>query len=162
MLHLNLRSLLFFSFFFLGFNAFSSFAQNRVTYAGGSGNETFYDVTQLSDGTFLVAGTTSSLSWMPPSVSTTVLSATGLSNASGTNVFGFIMQLNGNMSQVLRLVHFPQGAVEDIKFMKFTSRLGQTTGDLLFLAQRATLKRTTAAILSPNSTIILSAERRQR
>ena len=130
MLRLNLRAFFFFSFCFFGFNAFTSFAQNRVTYAGGSGNETFYDVTQLSDGTFLVAGTASNLSWMTPSVSTTVLPATGLSNASGTNVFGFIMQLNGNMSQVLRLVHFPQGAVEDIKFMKFTSRLGQTTGDL--------------------------------
>ncbi len=111
-------------------NIFNLQAQNRVTYAGGSGDETFYDVTQLSDGTFLVAGATSSLTWITPSVSTTVLSAGTIKNGTGTNVYGFIMQLNSNMSSVLRLVHFPQGAVEDIKFMKFTSRLGQTTGDL--------------------------------
>jgi Secretion system C-terminal sorting domain len=105
-------------------------AQNRVTYAGGSGNETFHDVTQLSDGTFLVAGSATSLAWVDPSVSRTILSAGGIKNASGTNVYGFIMQLNANLSSVLRLVHFPQGAVEDIKFMKFTSRAGQTTGDM--------------------------------
>ena len=29
---------------------------NIVTYAGGVGNETFYDVIQLTDGTFLVTG----------------------------------------------------------------------------------------------------------
>lgn len=110
--------------------AMSINAQNRVTYAGGSGNETFYDVTQLSDGTFLVAGSASSLSWVTPSVSTTILPAGGIKNATGTNVYGFIMQLDVNLSSVLRLVHFPQGAVEDIKFMKFTSRLGETTGDL--------------------------------
>jgi hypothetical protein len=106
-------------------------AQNRVTYAGGSGNETFYDVTQLSDGTFLVAGSASSLAWITPSVSTTVLTAgSSVKNGSGTNVFGFIMQFNSTFSDVLRLVHFPQGAVEDIKFMKTTSRVGEPTGDL--------------------------------
>jgi hypothetical protein len=112
------------------FSFIRSNAQNRVTYAGGSGNETFYDVTQLSDGTFLVAGSTTSLAWMVPSVSTTVLSVGGIKNASGTNVYGFVMQLNSNLSSILRLVHFPQGAVEDIKFMKTTARLGEPTGDL--------------------------------
>jgi Secretion system C-terminal sorting domain len=118
-----------FSLLFL-LSSLCSNAQNRVTYAGGSGNETFYDVIQLSDGTFLVAGSASSLSWVVPSVSTTVLSAGSIKNASGTNVYGFIMQLNSNLSSVLRLVHFPQGAVEDIKFMKTTSKLGEPTGSL--------------------------------
>ena len=123
-------NVLFFLIFCALFLTNFSHAQNRVTYAGGSGNETFYDVTQLSDGTFLVVGTASSLAWLTPSVSTTVLSATGINNASGTNVYGFVMQLNSNLSQVLRLVHFPQGAVEDVRFIKFTSRLGEPTGDL--------------------------------
>ena len=114
---------------FLGFLSFAH-AQNRVTYAGGSGNETFYDVTQLTDGTFLVAGSASDLSWIGPSVPKTVLSAGSIKNGTGTNVFGFILQLNANLSSVIRVVHFPQGAVEDIKFMKFTSRVGEATGDL--------------------------------
>jgi hypothetical protein len=101
-----------------------------VTYAGGSGNETFYDVAQLSDGTFLVAGSASDLAWLPPSVPKTVLAAGSIKNTTGTNVYGFIMQLNANMNNILKVVHFPQGAVEDVKFMKFTSRIGQTTGDL--------------------------------
>jgi hypothetical protein len=108
-------------------------AQNRVTYAGGSGNETFYDVTQLSDGTFLVSGTASDLAWISPSVPKTVLSVGNIKNASGTNVYGFIMQLSSNFSSILRVVHFPQGAVEDIKFMKFTTRVG-TTGSDLFIS----------------------------
>ena len=118
-----------FIFCFFGFLT-ASLAQNRVTYAGNSGNETFYDVTQLSDGTFLVAGSASDLNWVAPSVPKTVLSAGNIKNATGTNVFGFIMQLNANLSSVIRVVHFPQGAVEDIKFMKFTSRVGENTGDI--------------------------------
>jgi hypothetical protein len=105
-------------------------AQNRVTYAGGSGNETFYDVAQLSDGTFLVAGSATDLSWVDPSVSRTILASGSLVNGTGTNVFGFILQLNSNLSRILKVVHFPQGAVEDVKFMKFTSKLGENTGDL--------------------------------
>jgi hypothetical protein len=114
---------------FLGLSSLAH-AQNRVTYAGGSGNETFYDVTQLSDGTFLVAGSASDLNWVAPSVPKTVLSAGNIKNGTGTNVFGFILQLNSNLSSIIRVVHFPQGAVEDIKFMKFTSRVGEATGDL--------------------------------
>ncbi len=128
-MHLTNRNQLVFTFLFF-FSTFVSVAQNRVTYAGGNGSETFYDVAQLSDGTFLVAGSASDLSWVAPSVSTTVLPVGSLKNGTGTNVFGFIMQLNAQMTSVLRLVHFPQGAVEDIKFMKFTSKTGETTGDL--------------------------------
>jgi hypothetical protein len=117
-----------FLFFLFLFN--TSTAQNRVTYAGGSGSETFYDVVQLSNGTFLVAGSASDLSWATPSVSTTVLPVGSIKNGTGTNVYGFIMQLDANLSTVLRLVHFPQGGVEEIKFMKTTSRAGETTGDL--------------------------------
>jgi hypothetical protein len=46
-----------------------SFAQkNIVTYAGNSGKETFYDVLQISDGSFLVSGYASNLDWIAPSV----------------------------------------------------------------------------------------------
>jgi hypothetical protein len=105
-------------------------AQNRVTYAGGSGSETFYDVAQLSNGTFLVAGSATDLSWIPPSVSKTILPVGTVKNGSSTNVFGFLIQFSSDLTTILQVVHFPQGAVEDIKFIKFTSRAGATTGDL--------------------------------
>jgi Secretion system C-terminal sorting domain len=105
-------------------------AQNRVTYAGGAGSETFYDVIQLSNGTFLVSGTATDLTWLPPSASKIIMPATGINNALGSNVFGFVMQLDGNLGQILRVAYFPQGAVEDIRFMKTTSKLGESTGDL--------------------------------
>lgn len=105
-------------------------AQNRVTYAGGSGKETFYDVAQLSNGTFLVAGSATDLAWIPPSVSKTILPVGTIKNGSSTNVFGFLIQFSSDLTTILQVVHFPQGAVEDIKFIKFTSRAGATTGDL--------------------------------
>ncbi len=50
--------LIVFLFSFVGLKAQS----NLVTYAGSTGKETFYDVLQITDGTFLVCGYADDLS----------------------------------------------------------------------------------------------------
>jgi Secretion system C-terminal sorting domain len=111
---------------------FPSFAQvNTVTYAGSSGKETFYDVMQITDGTFLVCGYAQDLSWIPGGVPQIQLSYSGsIPNAQGTNQYGFILHLSTDLQSILEVVHFPQGAVEDIRFMKTNSLPYNETGDL--------------------------------
>ena len=46
-----------------------SFAQmNIVSYAGSNGKETFYDVMQITDGTFLICGYADDLNWIDAGV----------------------------------------------------------------------------------------------
>lgn len=122
----------FINVFLLLFIPILHYAQsNIVTYAGGSGRETFYDVMQISDGTFLVCGYAENLDWVNPSVPKTQLSYQGnIPNAQGTNKIGFILHLNSSLQNILNVVHFQQGAVEDIRFMKTNSLPYKTTGDL--------------------------------
>lgn len=104
---------------------------NIVTYAGNSGKETFYDVLQISDGTFLVCGYAENLNWIDVNVPRVQLTNTGnIHNAQGTNRYGFILHLSSDLQQILEVVHFPQGAVEDVRFMKTTNVPYTTTGDL--------------------------------
>ena len=112
------------------FGFYHSNSQNIVTYAGNSGKETFYDVMQISDGTFLVVGYADNLSWTG-SAPKTQLSYTGsIPNANGSNRYGFIMRLSPDMQTIMQVVHFPQGAVEDIRFIKTNSKPYAATGDL--------------------------------
>jgi Secretion system C-terminal sorting domain len=105
--------------------------QNIVSYLGSANRECLYDVTQLSNGTFLVCGYAQDLSWLPMGTPTNVLPSAGISNGLDTmNAYGFIMQLSNDLQTVLGVVHFPQGDVVDIRFMKFTSLPYATTGDL--------------------------------
>ena len=108
----------------------ASAQQAIVTYAGNSGNETFYDVVQLSDQTFLVCGYATDLNWLPVGVPTTVLPATGINNGLGTSKYGYLLHLSSDLSQILHILHFPQGAVEDIRFIKTSNVPGEPTGNL--------------------------------
>jgi hypothetical protein len=102
-----------------------------VTYAGNSGKETFFDVMQLSDGTFVVTGYSENLDWIAPEIPRVELSYPGtISNGQGTNRYGIILHFNSQLSSLLRVVHFPQGAVEDIRFIKTNSLPYAATGDL--------------------------------
>jgi len=104
---------------------------NIVTYAGNSGKETFYDVLQITNGTFLVCGYASDLNWIHAGVPKTQLTySTTIPNSLGTNKYGFILHLSQDMQTVLNVVHFPQGAVEDIRFMKTNTLPYSATGDL--------------------------------
>jgi hypothetical protein len=110
----------------------SAIAQtNIVTYAGGSGKETFYDVMQITDGTFLVCGYATDLDWIAEDVPQIELSNTNnIPNALGSNRFGFILHLSVDLQTMLHCVHFPQGVVEDIRFIKTNTQPYTPVGDL--------------------------------
>ena len=104
---------------------------NIVAYAGNSGKETFYDVMQVTHGTFLVCGYADDLNWINPGIPSIQLSYSGtIPNALGANRYGFILHLSSDMQDILQVVHFPQGAVEDIRFMKTNTLPYTPTGDL--------------------------------
>ncbi|MBL7753817.1 MAG: T9SS type A sorting domain-containing protein [Chitinophagaceae bacterium] len=109
----------------------SSAQQNIVMYAGNAGREGFYDITELSNGTFLLCGYAENLNWINASVPKTQLTYTGsIPNGLGSNRYGIILQLSPDLKNILQVVHFPQGAVEDIRFIKSTNMPYATTGDL--------------------------------
>ena len=115
----------------LTLSCFSVFGQaNIVTYAGGTGKETFHDVTQISDGSFLVVGYAEDLSWVGTAPHTQLSYTANIPNALGTNRYGFILHLSNDLQTILNVVHFPQGAVEDVRFIKTNSEPYKTTGDL--------------------------------
>jgi hypothetical protein len=98
-----------------------SFSQNMLTYLGNSGNESLFDVTQLSDSTYLACGSADNLNWISNTVPVSVISSTSISNVGGTNKIGFIIQLSSNLQTILSVVRFPANAVEDIRFIKTTN-----------------------------------------
>ncbi|MEX1189970.1 MAG: T9SS type A sorting domain-containing protein [Bacteroidia bacterium] len=109
----------------------SSFCQtNLVTYAGGAGKETFYDVMQITDGSFLVVGYAENLSWVGEAQQTQLTYTATIPNSLGTNRYGFILHLSNDLQTILHVVHFPQGAVEDIRFIKTNSQPYSPTEDL--------------------------------
>lgn len=103
---------------------------NLVTYAGDAGKEGFYDVIQLSDGTFLVGGYTENLTWIDPSVPISEIAISGVNNGNGNNHYAVIIQFDQNLLNMLQVVHFPQGAVENVRYIKTTNVPGSTTGDI--------------------------------
>ncbi len=101
-----------------------------VTYAGNGGKEVFYDVVQISDGSILVAGAADDLTWIPAGVPVQELTDPGLPNAQGSNQYAFILQLSSDLDSILAVVHFPQGSVEDIRYLKLTNVPGEPTGTI--------------------------------
>jgi hypothetical protein len=113
--------------------SFSQPVANMVAYAGNAGREGFKDIVQLSNGTFLISGFASNLNWIPAAVPRTQLSGTGINNAAGTNVFGILLQLDNNLQNILQVLHFPQGKVEAIDFIKTTGQPGQPS-DAIYIS----------------------------
>ncbi|MEO1626571.1 MAG: hypothetical protein AAFV25_15555 [Bacteroidota bacterium] len=105
-------------------------AQNRSFYAGNSGSEAFYDVVQLSNGTFLIAGTADNLDWLPAIVDKLELNPGAIANNRGSNKIGFLLQTDKSLENVLTAVYLPAGGVEDIRFIKTTNEPRKETGEL--------------------------------
>lgn len=106
-------------------------AQSLVTYVGNQGKETIYDVFQLSDGTVLTCGYAENLDWVPTNVPVSYLATNGnIPNSLGTNRYGILLHLSEDLTQLLQVVSFPQGKVEDIRFIKSNSLPYNETGDL--------------------------------
>jgi hypothetical protein len=114
-------------FFCLGQNPF--FAQNNIAaYMGGAGDDAFNDVVQLSNGNFLIAGNSNDLSWYN-GLKTNIL-ASGINNAQGTSQIGFLMYLSQDFKTILQLFTFPSNAVENVRFIKLSNKIGASTGDI--------------------------------
>ena len=109
-----------------------SVAAERVFYAGGAGDEVFYDAVRLSDGRWLVAGRASALDWLPAGTPLTVAANTGAitsPNSTGTWI-GFLLVLSPDLSIVEHCWHLPKGAAENIRRIRTTEVPGSPTGDL--------------------------------
>lgn len=118
-------------FFFFICKSFALAQSNIVTYAGGTGKETFYDVIQITDGTFLICGYATDLNWIGSGVpKIQITNTSGIPNSLGTNQYGFILHLSSDLQNILQCIHFPQGVVEDIRFIKTNTLPYSPTGDL--------------------------------
>jgi PKD repeat protein len=118
-------------FFMLGFVCLAS-AQNLVTYAGNSGDERFYSVVQLSDSSYLVAGTADNLNWLPSGTSSVSMSGTGGIN-NGLKPFkkiGFLLHLKPNLKTILDVLYLPLGTAQDIRRIKLSNGPGSPTGNI--------------------------------
>lgn len=101
-----------------------------VNYLGGDGDEGLLDVIQLSNGQFLACGYAENLNWVAATVPKTEISPGNIVNTLGTNRFGVMLLFSSDLQQLLHVVHFPQGAVEDIRFIKTDALPGSVTGNL--------------------------------
>jgi hypothetical protein len=110
-------------------------AADVVTYAGGTGKETFNCVMELSDGTILIGGVADDLNWLSGTTVDLPASANDgwalPSAANGyANRYGFILHLNADLS-VKRIYKLPQGKGGAVMAIKTTSEPGDATGSLL-------------------------------
>ena len=104
---------------------------NLATYMGNGGKETLYDVFQLSDGTVLATGYADNLNWLPADISIQYLDYSGsIPNSLGSNRYGVIVHLSANVEEILHVVAFPQGTVEDVRYIKTNGMPYQQTQDL--------------------------------
>lgn len=103
-----------------------------VAYVGGSGNEVFNDVIQISDGSFLICGGADDLDWVKIDAARKVemQELAGLQNSNGSSRYAFILRVSKDFSRILNLVYLPRGAAEDFRFIKTTNIPGEPTGDI--------------------------------
>ncbi len=114
--------------FAINFNSLT--AQNSLFYAGNSGNEAFYDIVQLSDGTILIAGSADDLNWLPPETNKVEINPGNIANSQGTNKYGFILQTDSTLENILSAVTISMGGVEDIRYIKTSNEPRKETGDI--------------------------------
>lgn len=112
------------------FLCFFSNAQNLVTYAGGSGKESFNDVIQLSNGHMLIIGVADDLSWIQQNVPIIQWANPGISNNQGTNRIPLLIEFDSTLQNMLAVYHLPVNAAEDFRFIKNTNVPGQLTGEI--------------------------------
>jgi hypothetical protein len=114
-------------------------SQDIVSLAGGNGNQRFYGVMQLSDQTVLVAGVSDDLEWIDAGVPRVQLAADSneLINDNGTDKYPFLLHLSASLDTPLGLYHLPQGAAEEIRYIKTDTSFGVTTGNIYISGKNA-------------------------
>ena len=113
---------------------------NRLFLAGGSGNEKFNTVFQLSDSTVLIAGEAENLNWIPAGTPIITLDtiAGQAPGSTSPNSLGFILHVTKDLSTIVRVLRLPANTLESINKIKTTSKPGDPTGELYFSGRRAT------------------------
>ncbi|MDX1913473.1 MAG: T9SS type A sorting domain-containing protein [Saprospiraceae bacterium] len=116
--------------FFLS-SIFTINSQNLIaTYAGGWANDAFYDIIQLSNGHFLVAGSTETLDWAPATTSILAFQNPGIANNAGSGKIAFLAELSADLQTMLAIYHLPAGAAENFRYIKTTNLPGDPTGEI--------------------------------
>lgn len=121
------KKICFIFLFFLNF--VTSSGQNQMlTYAGGSGSETFNDVLQLSNGNFIVVGVADNLNWIANGIPVVTLTSPSITNPTSTSKIPFVLEFNSSFQNILKVYHLPIGVAEDFRFIKSTNLSGALTG----------------------------------
>ena len=130
-----------FLFFFLIILAGRLSAQpgNMVTYAGGTGNEKFQGILQLSNGTLLVGGQANNFDWLPVGLPSNTINNVQRYFSASTEGTGFILHLSADQQAILGLVRFPDNSIRDVYKIKTNSLPGQPTGDIFISGSRDTV-----------------------
>jgi hypothetical protein len=111
-------------------------AADQVFYVGGAGNQRFNGILELSDGSFLLGGTSDDLSWLPSGTPTTSISRNA---ANGSSIYpngvsegktAFVLKLSADTSTIQHCLHFPDGDVDDVQWIKTNTAPGEATGDI--------------------------------
>ena len=116
---------------FLLSTLFANGQLDLIGYVGNTGRESFTSILPLSDGTYLVAGTSSNLDWLPHNCPVTSLNGSdAINNITNDEKIGFILHLDEGLQQIIQVVHLPVGKVESIDFIKTNGLLGERTKQL--------------------------------
>ena len=107
-----------------------------VSLAGGSEKVEFKGMMELSDGTFLIAGGASSMTWLS-GVTPTVLDTVGAEiNAGDPNKVGFLLHVTADLKTVVAAFQLPDATVSDISEIKTNTAPGVKTGMLYISGRR--------------------------
>ncbi|MGF1571578.1 MAG: hypothetical protein ACFCU1_00735 [Sumerlaeia bacterium] len=102
-----------------------------LSFAGGVGNQRFYAVHELSDGTVLIGGAADDLNWLSSVPQTTLAVQSGeLINTNPSGSVAFLLHASSDLSQILRVAYFPSGLAEEIRYIKTDVPLGSPTGNI--------------------------------
>jgi hypothetical protein len=107
----------------------------RAFYLNATVDTKFHNAYSLSDGTLLIAGEAGNLNWVPTGVPRIALGLDQITSVAAGKV-GFIVQVSGDLSTVIRVVHFPAGSVRSVYKIRGTEIPGQPTGALVISGHR--------------------------
>ncbi len=108
---------------------------DMVAFAGNLGHSTLNNGIKLSDGSFLVAGKTNDLSWLPATVPKTILPSFGIDSKCDSLV-GFLLHFSADLQSMKEVFYFPKGTVKDIFKIRSTEIPGQATGEIYISGSR--------------------------
>jgi hypothetical protein len=112
-------------------------ATDSVFYVGGAGEQWLRDAVQLSDGTVLLAGGATDLSWAAGVPTTALGLPAGMNTVSAGNT-AFLLHVSADLSTPLHLVTWPADTFRDVARLRTTNVPGQPTGELYVSLTRDT------------------------